>query len=133
MFGGKHQLTMLPTQVEKRIDPRVKVGGAAQAVTGAAMSRDVFAGMMDQGNGRAGFALQDAEVAEQCGDLAGRVFIDRMETDQGIEYEKNRAVEHERGLKPLLIGNAVQAQRIGSDDADIEMTQLKPVVLSERF
>ena len=56
-----------------------------------------------------------------------------METDQGIEYEKKGTVEHERGLKPLLIGNAVQAQRIGSDDADIEMTQLKPVVLSERF
>ena len=121
MFGGKHQLAMMPAQVEERIHPRIKIGGTAQAVTGAAMSGDAFFRMVDQGNGRAGLALQNAEVTEQCGDLAGRVFIDGMKADQGIEDEKNRAVKHEGGLEPLLIGEAVQAQRIGGDNANIQI------------
>ena len=93
VFGGKHQLAMMPTQVEKRIHPRIKIGTASQTVTGAAISGDAFSRMMDQGNGRAGLALQNAEAAQQCGDLAGRVFIDRMKADQGIEDEKNRPVK----------------------------------------
>src|SRR2546428_113785 len=83
--------------------------------------------------GGAGLALQTAEVTEQCGDLTARIFINRVKADQGIEDEKSRAVKHERGLEPLLIGDAVEAQRIGSDDADIEKGQLEPVVLSQRF
>ena len=97
------------------------------------MSGDGFFCVMDQRNGRAGLALQNAEVTEQCGDLTGRIFINRVKADQGIEDEKSRAVKHERGLEPLLIGDAVEAQRIGSDDADIEKGQLEPVVLSQRF
>ena len=56
-----------------------------------------------------------------------------MKANQGIEDEKSWAVKHERGLEPLLIGDAVQAQRIGGDDADIEIGELEPVVLSKRF
>ena len=81
MFSGKHQLAMVSAQVEERIDPGVKIGGTTQTVTGAAIDGDVFASMVDQRNGHSGFALEQAEVAEQCGDLAGRVFIDGMKTD----------------------------------------------------
>ena len=81
MFGGKHQLAMVPAQVEERIDPGVKIGGASQTVTSAAMNGDIFASMMNQSNSDARLALKQAQVAEQCGDLAGRVFIDGMKPD----------------------------------------------------
>ena len=107
MFGGKHQLAMVPAQVEKRIDPRVKIGGASQTVTRATVGRDIFASVMNQRNGDAGLALQEAEVGEQCGDLARCIFIDRMKPDQGIENEKSGPVELSRGFKPLLIGRTI--------------------------
>src|SRR5215467_4690206 len=97
------------------------------------MRGDGFFCMMDQRNSRTRLTLQNTEEAEQFGDLTGRVFIDRMKADQGIEDEKNGAVKPERGLETLLIGDAIQTQRIGTDDADIEIGQLEPVVLSQRF
>ena len=76
---------------------------------------------MDQPNRRAGLALQQAEVAEQCGDLAGRVFIDGMKSDQRIENEKGGTVKHERGFQALLVGRAVQTQRIRRDDTNVQV------------
>ncbi len=81
MFSRKHQLAMVPAQVEERIDPGVKIGGASQTVTGTAIDGDIFASMVDQSNSDACLALKQAQVAEQCGDLAGRVFIDGMKPD----------------------------------------------------
>src|ERR671922_2745206 len=120
---------MVPAQVEKRIDPGVKIGRAAQTVTGAAIGGYVFARMMDERNGRARLALQEAEVSEQCGDLAGGVFIDRMKANQGIENEKNGTMEHERGFEALLIGSAVQTQRVGRNDANVQVRQMELVVV----
>ena len=89
--------------------------------------------MMDERNGGFGLALQQAEVAEQCGDLAGRVFVNGMKSHQGIENEKNRTMKHERGFKPLLIGGAVQAQRIRGDHANVQVRQIDCVMVGERF
>ena len=99
----------MAAQVEERIDPRIKIGGTTQTVTGAPSGRDVLARMVDKSNGCAGLALEQAEVTEQCGDLAGRVFVDGMKADQGVENEKNRAVKREGGFEPLLIGRTIQA------------------------
>ena len=63
--------------------------------------------MMNQRNGGAALALQQTEIAEQCRNLAGGVFIDGVKADQGIEDEKNRAVKQESSLEPFLVGGAV--------------------------
>src|SRR2546429_3772260 len=81
--------------------------------------------MMHQRNRRAALALQQTEIAEQCRNLAGGVFVDGMQADQGVEDEKNGAVKQESGLKPLLVGDAVQAQRIRGDDAKVQASQRK--------
>ena len=47
MFGRKQELAVMAAQVEERIDPRIKIGGTTQTVTGAAIDGDVFASMMD--------------------------------------------------------------------------------------
>ena len=123
----------MAAQVKKRIHPGVEIGAASQAVTGAAIRGDAFFGMMDKRNRRAGLALKQAEIAEQCRDFARRIFVDGMKPDQRIENEKNRPVKQQRGLKPLLIGSAVQPQGIGSDDANVQIEQIEPVMASQRF
>ena len=89
--------------------------------------------MMHQRNRRAALALQQTEIAEQCRNLAGGVFVDGMQADQGVEDEKSGAVKQESGLEPLLVGGAVQAQRIRGDDAKVQARQREAVVLVERF
>ena len=124
---------MLAAQVEERIDPGIKIRGAPETVAGSTRGRDIFAAMVHQRNRRAALALQQTEIAEQCRNLAGGVFVDGMQADQGVEDEKNGAVKQESGLKPLLVGDAVQAQRIRGDDAKVQASQRKAVVLRERF
>src|SRR5437016_1331637 len=94
-------------------------------VAGSTRGRDIFAAMMHQRNRRAALALQQTEIAEQCRNLAGGVFVDGMQADQGVEDEKNGAVKQESGLKPLLVGDAVQPQRIRGDDAKVQASQRK--------
>lgn len=133
MFDRKQQLAVMAAQVEKRIDPGVEIGAASKAVTGPTIGGDVFARMMDKANRRTGLALEQAEIAEQCRDFARRIFVDGMKPDQRVENEKNRPVKQQRGLKPLLIGGAVQAQRIGRNDTDIQRGQIEPVMAGQRF
>ena len=75
MFDGKHQLAVMAAQVEKRIHPGIEIRGATQAVTSATIGGDVLFGMMDKADRRAGLALEQAEIAEQCRDFARRIFI----------------------------------------------------------
>ena len=110
MFDRKHQLAVMTAQIEKRIDPGIEIGAASQTVTGATIGCDVLARVMDKSNRRAGLALQEPEIAEQRSDLTRGVFINGMKPDQRIENEKNRPVKQERGLEPILIGGAVQAE-----------------------
>lgn len=133
MFDGKHQLAVMAAQIEKRIDPGIEIRAASQTVAGAAIGGDVLARMMDKGNRCAGLALQQPEIAEQCRDLTCCVFIDGMKPDQGIEDEENRPVNEERGLEPFLISGAVQAERIGRDDTDVQRSQIEPVMTGQRF
>ena len=133
MFGGKQELAVMMAQIEKRIDPGIKIGGASQAVTGAAIGREILARMVDYANRGAGLALEQAEITEQGGDLARRVFIDGMKPDQGIEKEKDRTMELERGLEALLISEAVQAESISADHPDIQRGQIEAVVPGQRF
>ncbi len=86
--------------------------------------------MVDERNSRTALALQETEIAEQCGNLAGGVFVDGMQADQGVEDEKSWAVKQESGLEPLLVGGAVQAQRIRGDDAKVQARQREAVVLA---
>src|SRR5215469_4419260 len=104
MFSRDHQLAVMPAQVEKRIDPGIKIRGAAETVTGTAVGSDILACVVDQRDRRYSFALQNPQIAEQGGDLACRVFIDRVKSDQGIENEKSGPMKHERGFQTLLIG-----------------------------
>ena len=61
-----HQVPFGPLAVhaglwrELCINPRVKIGTAAQTVAGAAIGGDILARVMDKRNGRAGFTLQKA-------------------------------------------------------------------------
>src|SRR3972149_5106695 len=50
----------------------------------------VLAGVVDDGDGEVVGALQLAQVAEDRGDIAGLIFVDAMEPDEGVEQEQGR-------------------------------------------
>ena len=56
MFDGESQLATTALKIEERIDPGVKVGGTAQAVSGSG-GRGLFARMMDDQDRDPGLAL----------------------------------------------------------------------------
>jgi hypothetical protein len=89
--------------------------------------------MMDEPDGRAGFALQEPEVTEQGGDFAGRILVDGVQADQRIQDQQSGPVKDECGFKPLLIGGSIQAQGRIDDDAEIDVRQAKPALMNERF
>ena len=80
MFGRKRELIAATLEVKKRIDPGIKVRTAAQTVSDSPHGAETLAGMMNQNDGQAGFALQGPQVAEQGGHLAGDVFVQAVQS-----------------------------------------------------
>ena len=87
MFGRQHQLAMMASQVEKRIDPGVKIGGAAQTVTGATIGGHIFSCMVDQGDRRAGLALKNAKVLSAV--VAGSLSRQRKRLNHRLSFLKD--------------------------------------------
>ena len=125
MLGGERELVVMFPQAEKRIEPCIEVRRAAQAVSGATRGRGVLAKMMDQSDRDAGFSLQRPEVSEECGDLTGYIFVDGMDSHQRIEYEQHRVMDEDRGLEPVLVLDAIQAERLRCDNPDIETREVE--------
>jgi hypothetical protein len=47
VLGRKLKLAVMAAQVEERIDPGIKVGGATETVAGSARGRDLFSAMVN--------------------------------------------------------------------------------------
>src|SRR5438093_803292 len=90
MFGRQHQLAMMASQVEKRIDPGVKIGGAAQTVTGATIGGHIFSCMVDQGDRRAGLALKNAKVLSAV--VAGSLSRQRKRLNHRLSFLKTAII-----------------------------------------
>src|SRR5439155_11145048 len=111
--------------VETSLRWGIEVRRAAQAVSGATRGRGVLAKMMDQSDRDAGFSLQRPEVSEERGDLTGYIFVDGMDSHQRIEYEQHRVMDEDRGLEPVLVFDAIQAERLRCDNPDIETREVE--------
>src|SRR6266508_4035858 len=88
---------------------------------------------MDDQNGHARLVLQGSEVVEQRSHLTGHILIGGVKTDQGIEDQKGRAMTSYGSGKPVLIDGAIQIERVGGNDTDVELVELKLVMVGQRL
>src|SRR5947208_4822954 len=89
--------------------------------------------MMDQSERDAGLPLQRPEVSEERGDLTGYIFVDAMDSHQRIEYEHHWVMDEDRGLEPVLVLDAIQAERLRCDNPDIETREVESADPGECF
>src|SRR5947208_15410400 len=89
--------------------------------------------MMDQSERDAGLPLQRPEVSEERGDLTGYIFVDAMDSHQRIEYEHHWVMDEDRGLEPVLVLDAIQAERLRCDNPDIETREVEAAGPGECF
>src|SRR4030042_5319434 len=120
MVDGESQLATAALKIEERIDPGIKIGRSAQAVSGSG-GRGLFARVMDDQDRDTGLTLQGSQAAEQGGHLTGYILIRGVKTGQGIKDQQGRTTKPHRGCKPVLIAGAIQVEGIGGDDIDVEL------------
>jgi hypothetical protein len=84
----------------------------------------VLSGMMSYGDGYAGGPLQRAEVAQQFGHWARLIFIEGVKSHEGIKDQQSGSMEIDRGSKFFTIAGAVQTQRIGPDNANVDLLEV---------
>jgi len=125
VLDGEEQAVVGATQVQIRVAPGMEVGAAAQGLAGADRVRP-FAGMMDDDHGEGEAPLQLAERREQRRDLGGRIFVDAMEPDEGVEHEEEGAYRGDGRVELLPIVGDIQAQARGGDDVDREIGERDP-------
>jgi hypothetical protein len=117
MFSRQGQLGAFAAQVEVGVTPAVQFTGTAQGLPWAA-GVGVFARVMNQDHSHLKLTLQFSKVRKQRGDLGGIVFIDAMESDQGIQDQKN-GLEILHGVsQALAIDRGIQPERGRGDDFD---------------
>jgi hypothetical protein len=119
VFSGKEPLPLMTTEIKERVHPCIEVSGTAQGVAWPGRSRSIFSNVVDKSNRGAGFPLQTSQESKECGNLAGDVLINRMNTDQRIKDEQRWPVRQQRCFKPVLMIGPVQAEGIDCDYVQI--------------
>jgi hypothetical protein len=124
------ELAVGAREVEVRVAEGVEVGGSTEGLSRLGCGA-VLARVVDQYHRTVVLTLQASEEAEQSRHLCAAVFIPRMNPDQGIEQEQVRPDVCHRGEQTLLVGLAVDSQRVGSDEEDLQPGEIDPVMGAE--
>ena len=109
-----------PLHVQGRITPRVEVGRAAQRVARARTGRAILPRVVDDEDSDVECALETAKVGEDGGHLAGRVFVDALNSHERIEDEKTRPHGRDGVFEPRLVRAEVEPDRLRGDRLDRE-------------
>ena len=75
--------------------------------------------------------IELAQEAEQSGDVCGTVFIEAMQTDEGVEHEQLGPERQEGSVERLPIALDVETQARCGDDVQVEVGQ-RGVVIARR-
>ena len=123
MLDGESEMIAATAQKEIGIAPSVELGGAAEslAVTEAA---GALLGVVDDDDGELMVALEMTEEGEQGSDLGGRILIDAVQADEGIEDEQARAESGDGMFEHGAIVGQVEAQGGGGDDLEVEVVEV---------
>ena len=133
MFGGQSELIPIFSDIQKRIQPGVKIARSAKTVAGSRRGRGVFSEMVDERDGGAALALQRSQVAEQGGDISAGILIGHVDSDQWVEDQKRWPVKADCGIEPDLIVGTIQAQRVGDNHAYVELFEIQSTQAGDRL
>lgn len=84
VLDSEGELGSLATEIEIGVSPGVELGAATQGLAGAELVR-AFSGMVDKDDGELIAALELAQISEKRGDLVRGVFVDAMQSHEGVE------------------------------------------------
>jgi len=129
MLTGEAQAIAMLCEVRVIVPKRVKVATPTQGLT--TMCADALAHVMDDKDGDGMAALHLAEKAEEGRDVRAAVFVQTVQSHQGIEPQELRAQTRERGVEPLLIGLQIESDRVGCGDVEIECVEVELAVGAE--
>ena len=87
LFGGKFQRAAPASEIEIAFSPSVEISRTAKTQPDLFSRRACLPGMMDDEDRHVMLALKLPQVCEHSGDFQGRVFIDPMQTHEGIQYQ----------------------------------------------
>jgi hypothetical protein len=85
-----------------------------------------LASMVHQCHGGAVMALQAAQIAEQRSDLGSDVLIDRVQTNQWVEYQKFWLEVGDGGMERLLMLEMIEPKGWHGNDMDVEAMEVSP-------
>lgn len=118
VLDGEGQAVLGAAEIEVAVAPCVKLGRAAECLSGAGGSG--FAGVVDKNDGGTQAALELAQEVEERGDLGRSILVDAMETDERIEHEEPGAQGIDGLAQAIAVGRSVEAEHGDGDDVDIE-------------
>jgi hypothetical protein len=123
LLDGEGEQLSGTAEVEVGVTPGVKLGGAAEGLTGSCLG-SALAGMVDEDDGELEAALELAEVGKKRGDLARDVLVDAMEADEGVEDEEARPEGGHRLSETLPVELEIKAEAGSCNDVDVEVGQV---------
>lgn len=108
------------TEIEIRVAPGMELGGPAESLA-AADAAGALLGVVDDDDSEAVLPLQLTQPGEQWGNLARGVFVDAMQTHEGVEHEQARPQPGDCGVEASAIGLEIEAEGGGGDHLNIEL------------
>src|SRR5262249_57674816 len=112
-------------EVEIRVAPGVELGGPAQSLA-AADSTGAFLGMVDDDDGEIVSPLQFTQPSEERRNLARGVFVDAMQTHEGIEHEHARSQPGDGLLHASPVGLEIEAPAGDGDHPELRVYTRSP-------
>ena len=95
------------------------------------MCADTLAHVVDDEDGDGMAALHLADKSEEGRDVRAAVFVQTVQSHQGVEQQELRAQTRERCVESLLIGLEIESDRVGCDDVEIEGVEVELAVGAE--
>jgi hypothetical protein len=130
MLDGDGEMIAEATDVKGAVGPGVEVAGAPEGLAGVCPEAALL-GVMDDEDGDIVLALHFPEEGEESGDLAGAVFIDAVEPDEGIEEQDAGTVGAEGTIDAGAIAVEIETERGSSDDIERDPCEVESAVEAE--
>lgn len=124
MLDGEGGCIPLAPEVEVGVALGVKLRGAAQRLAGATMRRPLSC-MVDHQDGEVVLTLQLAQEGQQRRDLVGHVFVNAVQTHEGVEDQQLGPMVSDRLGQGLAFCVEVEPQTRRGDHLDVDVGQLE--------
>jgi len=122
MFDGEREVGTVPTQVQVRVAPRMELGRSAQRLP-RAQAAAAFFGMMHEEDCEIVASLQFSQIGQERCNFAAGVFVDPVQTDEGIQDQQTGSEISDCLLEASSVSGQIEPQRRRGDDVNIEFAK----------